>query len=68
MPLVEDERIEDLQAELSALRHEKACLILEMKSNSPESLRNLEAMMRYSVVNGEIRAAVDVLRLLGEAA
>lgn len=68
MPLVEGERIEDLQAELSALRQEKACLLSEMKLDSPESLRKLEAMIRYSIVNAEIRAARDELRLLGEAA
>jgi hypothetical protein len=67
MSLVEDERIEDWQAELGALRQEKAFLISQMKSDSPESLRKLEAMIRYSVVNAEIRAARDELRLLGEA-
>ena len=68
MLLIEDKRVEDLQTELSALRQEKACLISEMKLDSPGSLRKLEAMIRYSIVNTEIRAAREELRLLGEAA
>lgn len=68
MLVVEGERIEDLQAELSALRQEKAFLVSEMKLDSPESLRKLEAMIRYSIVNAEIRVARVELRLLGEAA
>jgi hypothetical protein len=67
MHLVEEPRTGHLQAELSALRQEKACLISEMKSDSTESFRNVETMIRYSLVITEIRAVVDELRLLGAA-
>lgn len=68
MPFVEEARTEDLQAELSALRQEKAYLVSEMKSDKAESSRKLEAMIRYSVVITEMRAVVGELRMLGAAA
>ena len=63
MASVAETHADNLLAEMSALRHEKASLLSEIKTNSSNSERKLEAMIRYSFVVSEIRkVAMDMDR------
>ncbi|HEX3892668.1 MAG TPA: hypothetical protein VHW46_08850 [Terracidiphilus sp.] len=67
MPLTLDSHTENLIAELRALRQEKAHLVTEIKSDSCESRKKLEAMIRYSYVIEDVRKVSYELRVIGAA-
>lgn len=55
MASVVETHTDKLLAEMSALRHEKASLLSEIKASPVSPDQKLEAMIRYSFVVAEIR-------------